>query len=113
MIVINNRHGWLVSCCTDVATKIAKSLTPIFGGWEVGDGKIEVKQGFVNLDRERCSKYVYFTIPYSNDSKMNRHVWLESCCTDVLTKIAKSLTPFRGLVKLDRERCRRKVYAII
>ena len=24
-------------------TIIAKSLTPIFGGWEVGDGKIEVK----------------------------------------------------------------------
>ena len=51
----------------------------------------------MNIDRERSREQVYITIPYSNDSKKNRHGWLVSYCTDVPTKIAKLLTPLIGL----------------
>jgi hypothetical protein len=71
--------------------------------------------GFVKLNREKCRKAEYFTIPCSNDSQDG---WLVSSSTDLPTKKAKSLIPLlginrqrdskvevkEGLVELDRNR---------
>ena len=52
-----------------------------------------VKDGLVKLDRNRCRKIEYITIPYSNDSQNVKHGCLVSASTDVPTTNAKSLTP--------------------
>ena len=49
----------------------------------MGDGEIiYVKEGLVMVDRERCRKTEYFTIPHSNNSRNKANDWLVSSCTD-------------------------------
>ena len=57
-----------------------------------------MKKGSVKLVAERK------ITPYSVDSQIIANGWLVSSCTDVPTKNAKSLTPFRGWGKAKERR---------
>ena len=47
----------------------------------------------MKLNRDRCRRIEYITIPYSNDSHNITYGWLVSSSADVPTQNAKSLTP--------------------
>ena len=47
----------------------------------------------MKLNRDRCRRIEYITIPYSNDSQSITYGWLVFYSTDVPTQNAKSLTP--------------------